>query len=76
MRHCIGRVEGCLKRISGNVHSDALTEPERLIGRLRADLTYTQPGEIIATGLHEFLDSVQGRCAGIGRTITRTYLSY
>jgi uncharacterized alpha-E superfamily protein len=75
-RHAIGRVEGCLRRISGNQPEEPTTEPERLAGRLRADLTYTRPNEIILNGLHEFLESVQTRCAAIGRSITQTYLSY
>ncbi|HLJ56146.1 MAG TPA: alpha-E domain-containing protein [Chthonomonadaceae bacterium] len=76
VRHGIGRVEGCLKRISGNGREEPSTEPERLVGRLRADLTYSRPEEIIRAGLHEFLESVQDRCAAIGNTITRAYLSY
>ena len=76
VRHGIGRVEGCLKRISGNIGEEPSTEPERLTGRLRADLTYTRPEEIISSGLHEFLESVQDRCGAVGNTITRTYLSY
>lgn len=76
VRHGVGRVEGCLKRISGNTRDEPTTDPELLIGRLRADLTYTRPEEIIKGGLHEFLDSVQNRCTAIGNAITRTYLSY
>lgn len=75
VRHGVQRVEGCLRRISGN-HSEApATEPERLVGRLRADLTYSRPEEIVTEGLHAFLDGVQRRCAAIGNAITRTYLS-
>ncbi|MCW3095683.1 MAG: hypothetical protein JWL77_1301 [Chthonomonadaceae bacterium] len=76
VRHCIGRVEGCQKRISGNMREEPTTEPERLLGRLRADLTYIRSDEIIRAGLHQFLDGVQGRCDEVGRAITRTYLSY
>lgn len=76
VRHGVGRVEGCLKRISGNGRDEPSTEPERLAGRLRADLTYTRPEEIIKGGLHEFLESVQDRCTELGNSITRTYLSY
>lgn len=76
VRHGIGRVEGCLRRISGNQREEPTTEPERLIGRLRADLTYTRPEEIILGGLHEFLEGVQKRCDEVGNAITRTYLSY
>ncbi len=76
VRHGIGRVEGCQKRISGNLREEPATEPERLLGRLRADLTYIRSDEIIRDGLHQFLDGVQGRCDEVGRAITRTYLSY
>lgn len=74
VRHCVGRVEGCLRRISGTVGDTPVTEPERLVGRLRADLTYTRPEEIIAGGLHSFLENVQQRCNAIGNAITETYL--
>jgi uncharacterized alpha-E superfamily protein len=73
--HCIRRVEGCLKRISGNLRSEPATEPERQAGRLLADLTYARADEIILNGLHEYLDSVQSRCARIGNAIARTYLT-
>ena len=73
VRHGVGRVEGCLRRISGNHSEEPETEPERLIGRLRADLTFSRPDEIIRGGLHDFLDSVQRRSSEIGNAITRTY---
>jgi uncharacterized alpha-E superfamily protein len=76
VRHGIGRAEGCLRRISGNRSEEPANEPERLIGRLRADLTFTRPEEIILGGLHEFLEGVQRRCADVGNAITQTYLSY
>ncbi len=75
VRHGIGRVEGCLRRVSGNQGEEPSTEPERLLGRLRADLTYSQPKEIIRDGLHEYLKDVEKRCAAIGNAISRTYLS-
>lgn len=75
VRHGVGRVESCLRRISGTVGDSPVSEPERLVGRLRADLTYTRPEEIIKDGLHAFLDNVQGRCNAIGNAISQTYLS-
>jgi len=76
VRHGIARVEGCLRRIRAVAGMDEGNNPERLIGRLLADLTYTRPDEIIADGLHEFLDGVQLRCAAIGSAIRETYLVY
>ncbi len=76
VRHGVGRVEGCLKRISGCQGEEPSTEPERLLERLRVDLARAQPKDIIKTGLHEFLEDVQTRCNTVGNAITRTYLSY
>ena len=76
VRHGIGRVESCLRRISGTVGDGPVTEPERLIGRLRADLTYSRPEEIIAGGLHAFLENVQYRCDAIGNAINKAYLCW
>jgi uncharacterized alpha-E superfamily protein len=76
VRHGIARVEGCLRRIRAVAGVEEGNNAERLIGRLLADLTYTRPDEIIADGLHEFLDGVQIRCAAIGSAIRETYLVY
>ena len=32
--------------------------------------------DIIANGLHEFLEGVEERCTNVGEAIYRTYLSY
>ena len=76
VRHGIGRVEGCLHRIAGHAEDSPGSEPERLAGHLRADLTYMKAAEILQTGLHPFLDSVQIRCNQIGDAIRAAYLSY
>ncbi len=74
VRHCVERVCGCLSRISGS--GDASTEPERLLGRLRADLIYMRAPEVLAQGLHGSLNDIQNRAVSVGNAITRTYLSY
>ncbi|HEY3329720.1 MAG TPA: alpha-E domain-containing protein [Capsulimonadaceae bacterium] len=75
VRHCIGRVEGCLRRIAGSSPNAPVSEPERLIGRLRADLAYTNPREVIDQGLHGFLGKVLSQCGTIGNEIAVAYLS-
>jgi uncharacterized alpha-E superfamily protein len=76
IRHCTGRVNSCLHRISGSGESTACNEPERLVGRLLADLTFISPEEIISSGLHEFLEDVQSQWIKIGMSIAATYLTY
>lgn len=75
VRHGIIRVESCLRRIAGSGPNAPGTEPERLVGRLRADLTYTNSREIIEQGLHGFLGRVLAQCNTIGDSIGRYYLS-
>ena len=75
VRHGIIRVEGCLRRIAGTAPNAPVNEPERIIGRLRADLTYTSPSEIIGQGLHGYLQRVLVQCNAIGDAIGRCYLS-
>ncbi len=74
VRHCVERVDGCLHRISGTARDSAGTDPERLIGRLRADLLYLNAADVVGGDLHDFLSQVQARFIAIGRAISRTYL--
>lgn len=76
VRHSIGRVEGCLRRVSGNRDLAPANEAEREVGRLYNDLNYLRAEDIVAGGLHEFLEDVQSRCTRIGDAIYRTYLSF
>ncbi len=76
VRHSIGRVEGCMRRISGNRDLAPKNDAERAIGRLYGDLNYARAEDIIANGLHEFLQDVQVRCNVIGQSIFDTYLAF
>lgn len=76
VRHSIGRVDGCLRRISGNTDVAPKNAAERTVGKLYGELNYMSAEDIISEGLHEFLDRVQLRCTEIGGTITDCYLKY
>jgi len=76
VRHSIGRIDGCLRRISGNRDLAPKNDAERAVGRLYNDLNYMRADDIIASGLHEFLEDVQDRCSDIGQAIFETYLRY
>jgi uncharacterized alpha-E superfamily protein len=76
VRHSIGRVNGCLRRVSGNTGAAPENSAERAVGKLYSQLNYITAPEIISGGLHEFLEDVQIRCAEIGDAIMETYLTY
>lgn len=76
VRHSIGRVEGCLRRISGNRDVAPSNAAEREVGRLYNELNYMSAEDIVASGLHEFLEGIQERCNRVGEAIFQTYLQY
>ncbi len=76
VRHSVGRVEGCVRRVSGNRDLAPINDAEREIGRLYNELNYMRAEDIISGGLHEFLEDVQERCNTIGEAIYKCYLSY
>jgi uncharacterized alpha-E superfamily protein len=76
VRYCVGRVETALRQISGSRRDEPSNAVERGIGRLKADLTYADPNEVIMAGLHGFLAGVQSRLAEIDDAIVDAYLSY
>ena len=75
VRHGVERVNKGLKRIRGASNSHALRAPEQLALKLLADLEYDQADQIIATGLHEYLQDKQVRLAELGAAIWKAYLA-
>ena len=72
----VTQVDRALRQIGGTKGLPAVNRAERLVGRLRADLAFLTTEEIIAQGLHQFLDQVQVRCIEIGNAISEAYLRY
>jgi len=51
-------------------------EAERLSGRLLADLSFVTIDEIFRTGLHEYLDRMQGRLIEISKAIYKEFCEW
>ena len=85
IRHCITKAQICLHRITnaqvcmldpdgvsfGAVHSPA----EKRLGRLNADLEYTDIDEVIDKGMHEYLDGLQNRLNQVDVAIGTTFFN-
>ena len=83
IRHCITKALVCLHRITqsqvcspdlngssfGAVHNLA----EKRLGRLNADLEYTDIDEVIGEGMHEYLDGLQTRLNQVDTAIGTTF---
>jgi uncharacterized alpha-E superfamily protein len=48
---------------------------EKCMGKLRSELAYIQVGEILAVGLHEYLDSLQTKMNDVGTAIYETFVA-
>ena len=75
IRHCIAKAQICLHRITGSAPGSARNSAEKGLGRLKADLEYTDIDEVVARGMHEFLDGLQSRLNEVGRTIGTTFFN-
>jgi len=72
---CLLKAEESLLSITGGQRGHFRTVPEKRLGRLRSQLDYTQIGEIIEQGLHEFIDTFQVQLNEAGEAIQETFFA-
>lgn len=72
---CLNRAEHSLRAITGSLEGTFQTLPEQRLGQLRADLAYARIEEIMANGLHQYLNGCQGRLNDIGDSIQDTFFA-
>ena len=75
IQYCIAMAEESLHAISGTTPSRFSNGAEQCIGQLRSELAYTHVDEIIARGLHEFLDGLQQKLNAVGDGIYETFIA-
>ncbi len=75
IHHCLITAELALRNISGTMRGRFTNKAEKTLGRLLADIDYTQLEEIKSIGLHEFLDNTQNRLNQIGSSVQQTFFS-
>lgn len=74
VRYCIDKVDASLHRISGTPRGAFSNEAERESGRLLSELNFGSTENIFESGLHDYLDAMQGRLNHIGGEIFETYV--
>jgi uncharacterized alpha-E superfamily protein len=75
IRFCVNQVERSLHHITDTPTGTWRTPVERSLGRLRSDLDYLTIDDVMLTGLHEFLDSLQSRMNDVGNKIFETFFA-
>jgi uncharacterized alpha-E superfamily protein len=75
VRYCVTDAEVTLRAISGTPGGTFRNRAEQRLGQLRAELDYAQVDEILASGLHEFIDRLQTNLNGVGSAIAETFFA-
>ena len=73
---CVNEVHTTLLALCGTGTMHDMRQSVRLAGRLAADLRYSTVEEILAAGLHEYIDGLQTRLNDIGTSIFETFILY
>ena len=75
IHHCLTGARDSLHAISGTPLGSFRHPPEKLLGLLCSEFSYTSVEEIIGGGLHEYLDDFQNRLNHIGAGIFETFFA-
>lgn len=75
IHHCLIKADESLHALSGTQVGTFCNVAEQQLGLLRAELAYTRVQDIIAAGLHEFLDALQTKLNVLGENISATFFA-
>lgn len=73
---CLLRAEEALLAISGTPMGTFRNDAEKCLSRLRSGLAYSTVQDIIARGLHEYLDELQTGLNKAGEAVFRTFFAH
>ena len=69
-------LEKAVREIGREVAGKRSSRVERIAGRLHATLSFGQIDEIMASGLHSYLDTVRRQCTQVHSALYQTYINY
>jgi len=76
IRHCVNKAQVSLQRImNGSAGDNGGNSAEKLLGRLAADLEYTDIEDVVNVGMHEYLDRLQTRINQIDEAVGTTFFN-
>ncbi len=75
IRHCLSKSRICLQRIIGGQTDAVYNQAEKALGRLVAELEYADIDEVIAHGMHEYMDALQNRLNKVDAAIGTTFFN-
>ncbi len=75
VRYCMSKAERSLHAITGASVGTWTNGAERELGKLNAELSYADTGEILGRGLHEYIDDLQQRLNYVGQSVHDTFFA-
>ncbi len=69
-------LDTALKQIGARDREPRSARVERIAGRMQATLGFGQIDEIMAGGLHAYLDTLRRQCAQVHSALYQTYIAY
>src|SRR5262245_318041 len=75
VRYCLAKGERSLHAITGAAMGTWTNGAERELGRLNAELSYADTKEILARGLHEYIDDLQLRLNYVSQQVYETFFA-
>jgi uncharacterized alpha-E superfamily protein len=72
---CLLAARDSLHAISGTPLGTFRHAPEKLLGQLGSDLSFTAVDEVIQRGLHEYLDDLQTKLNQVGQGIFEAFFA-
>lgn len=76
IRFNIEQMAYALEQIAKTTQTRRARHLNRIAGRLRANLTYSDVDEVLATGLHAYLQEVMDQCEQIHTALYNAYIAY
>ncbi|NUP08135.1 MAG: alpha-E domain-containing protein [Polyangiaceae bacterium] len=73
--YCLKKSERSLHAITGTQSGRWTNRAERELGRLNAELAYAEMKEVLARGLHRFIDDLQLRMNHVNDSIAETFFA-
>ncbi len=76
VRFTVDTVEASLRAVARSLGRNAPGRVDRLAGRLRASLDYSQIDEIMANSLQSYVQGLRRQCEQVHTAMYQTYISY
>jgi len=76
IQKCLNNARGALHAISGTPAGMFRNQAEQFLGQLCSELAFANVDDIIAGGLHEYLDALQTKQNLVGQGIFETFFSH